>query len=65
MTHNEELTQNKTKFAISGVAFLFCLIWALIGEADIKIVAVSIAFMYFLKYGIEVEMSSIAANGSH
>ena len=65
MTHDQDLNNNITKFVISSVAFAFCLVWALIGEADIKIVAVGITFMYFLKYGIEVEMSAIAANGSH
>ena len=65
MSHNEDLTNNKTKFSIAAVALVFCLIWALIGEADIKIVAVSIAFMYFLKYGIETEMSAISQNSSH
>jgi len=65
MTHKQDLNDNITKFVISGVAFAFCLVWALIGEADIKIVAVAIAFMCFLKYGIAVEMSSIEANGSH
>jgi len=65
MTHNEELTKNKTKFAISSVALVFCLVWAIIGEADIKIIAVSIAFMFFLQHGIATEMSSIDSSGSH
>jgi len=65
MTHNQDLSDNITRFVISSVAFAFCLVWALIGEADIKIVAVGVTFMCFLKYGIAVEMSSIEANGSH
>ena len=65
MTHNEELTTNKTKFAISGVAFVFCLVWALIGESDIKIIAVAIAFMCFLQHGIATEMSAIDSGGTH
>ena len=65
MTHNEDLTNNKIKFTLSTVAFGFCLIWALIGEADIKIIAVSISFMCFLKYGIATEMSAISNDGSH
>ena len=65
MAHNEELVNNKIKFTLSAVAFIFCLIWALIGEADIKIVAVSVSFMCFLKYGIETEMSAISNDGSH
>ena len=65
MTHNEDYTNNKTKFAISGVALIFCLVWALVGESDIKIVAVSIAFMFFLQYGIATEMSAREMDGSH
>jgi len=58
MTSNQEHINNKTGFALSSVALLFCLVWALVGEADIKILAVSISFMYFLKYGIATEMSA-------
>jgi len=60
MTQSNELTENKTHFAIAGVAFLFCLVWAVVGESDMKIVAVSISFMYFLKSGIDMEMSARA-----
>ena len=65
MTRNEELIENKSKWAISAVALLFCLVWALIGEADIKIVAVTLAFIAFLKYGVATEVSSISQDGSH
>jgi len=65
MTHNEELTKYKTRFIISSVAFLFCLIWALVGEADIKIVAVTLTFSCFLFNGIKLEQSAISAGGSH
>ncbi len=60
MAHNNDLVKNKTHLAISSVALLFCLVWALVGEADIKIVAVAITFIYFLKSGIETEMSARA-----
>ncbi len=63
MTHNEETTTIKTKFIIASVALIFCLIWALSGEAGIKIVAVTAAFACFLKYGIDLEMSSNAGGG--
>lgn len=64
MSENE-LTMNKSKLVISSVALLFCLVWALIGEADIKIIAVTIAFICFLKAGIETEMSARAGHDSH
>jgi len=65
MTHNEGLINNKSRLAISAAALLFCLVWALVGEADIKIIAVSISFMFFIKYGIDTEMSSLDSGDSH
>lgn len=65
MTHTQDYTNNKIKFTISSVALVFCLVWALIGESDIKIVAVSIAFMCFLQHGINMEMSAREMDGSH
>ncbi len=64
MSENE-LTVNKSKLVIASVALLFCLVWALIGESDIKIVAVTIAFYCFLKAGIETEMSARELHGAH
>ncbi len=60
MTHNQELIKNKVHLVLSSVALIFCLVWALVGESDIKIVAVTLAFIYFLKSGIETEMSARA-----
>ena len=62
---NNEFTANKTKFAIASVALAFCLVWALIGESNIKIIAVAISFICFLKAGIETEMSARALHGGH
>jgi len=63
--NNEELVKNKTHLAIASVALLFCIVWALVGEADIKIIAVALSFMYFLKSGIETELSARALEGGH
>lgn len=65
MTANQDYTNNKIKFTIAGVALVFCLVWALIGESDIKIIAVSIAFMCVLKHGIATEMSAREMDDSH
>jgi len=64
MAHNEKYN-NKERFSIAAVALIFCMVWALIGESDIKIVAVSIAFMLFLNYGVATEMSSLGDNSVH
>ncbi len=60
MTQNKELIQNKVHFVLSSVALVFCLIWVLVGESDIKIIAIAISFIYFLKSGIDTEMSARA-----
>lgn len=65
MTHDNVATKSKSNFIISSVALLFCLVWALVGEAEIKIVPVTIAFICFLKTGIETEMDSRAKHASH
>ena len=60
MTHNNELMKNKTHLAVSGVALMFCLVWALVGESDVKVIAIAISFIYFLKSGIDTEVSARA-----
>lgn len=60
---NHDSACTKTHLTISSVALIFCLIWVFIGEADIKILAVTVSFIYFLKAGIDTEMCSIAAHG--
>lgn len=64
MSENQ-LIKSKNSLVISSVALLFCLVWALIGESDIKIIAVTVAFVCFLKAGIETEMAARAEHGSH
>ena len=52
---NHDLVKSKMHLVVSAVALVFCIVWALVGEADIKIVAVAIAFMYFLKSAVQTE----------
>ena len=65
MTQHDKLIKSKTILSISAVALLFCLIWALVGESNIKIVAVTLAFICFLKAGIETEMNQRALESHH
>lgn len=65
MSRNEEFINNRSKLIISTIALLFCFVWALVGEADIKIVAVTFAFTLFLKYAVATEMSYLVAEDSH
>jgi len=53
---------NQTHLVLSSVALIFCLVWAFIGTSDIKIVAVTISFIYFLHAAIATEMASIASH---
>jgi len=62
---NNDLTKSKTHLVLSSVALIFCLVWALTGEADIKILAVAVAFIYFLKSGIETESIQRALSSHH
>lgn len=64
MSENE-LSIDNTALTLSSVALVFCIIWALVGESDMKIIAVSIAFMFFLKAGIDMEISSRALHDEH
>jgi hypothetical protein len=53
----------QAKFVISTVALVFAVIWAIIGVSDLKIVASTLAFIFFLRYGIATEMQG--HSGSH
>lgn len=63
MVHNDEQNKHRSRLSIAVVALVFCSVWALIGEADIRIAAVTIAFMSVLKAGIDKEMSEINVSG--
>ena len=62
---NNDLILSKTHLAVSTVALAFCIIWALIGEADIKIIAVTLAFIYFLKSAVVTEDTKRALESHH
>ena len=62
---NSDLEKSKVHLALSSVALLFCIVWALVGEADIKIVAVAVAFMYFLNAAVRTEDISRALHSHH
>ena len=58
MSHAKTDTLLQAKFILSAVALVFAIIWAIIGVSDIKIIASTAAFIFFLKYGIETEMAN-------
>ena len=62
---NNDLVKSKVHLSVSAVALSFCIVWALVGEADIKIVAVAVAFMYFLKSAVQTEDIDRALHAHH
>ena len=59
---NQAVQVNKNWFVGYSIAFLFGIIWAIIGESDVKLIYITVAFIYFLRSGITLEMSSIEQN---
>ncbi|HFU74350.1 MAG TPA: hypothetical protein ENK65_02215 [Helicobacteraceae bacterium] len=56
---------NRSWFIAFSVAFMFGIIWTIIGDNSIKLLFVSIAFLFFLRSAILTEMSAIALNEHH
>jgi len=51
-------TIERSWFIVFSVAFIFGLIWTILGESDWKIVFVTVAFIFFVNAGIKMEMSA-------
>ena len=64
---NNNVQVNKNWFTVYGIAFLFGIIWTMIGESDVKLIYITLSFIYFLRAGIILEKSSIEASdhGGH
>ena len=63
----QEVQTNKNWFIGYGVAFLFGIIWAVVGDSDVKLLYIFIAFVLFLRSGILLEQSMIEqeSHGGH
>jgi hypothetical protein len=56
---------NRSCFIAAGVALLFGIVWAMIGESGAKLAFVAIAFACFLWSGVRTEMSARALHADH
>ncbi|MEA3372369.1 MAG: hypothetical protein U9Q62_01640 [Campylobacterota bacterium] len=56
----EKYTLDRSWFIVYLVAFVFGVVWTLLGESDFKIIYITVAFTCFLRAGINMEMSARA-----
>ncbi|RLA72940.1 MAG: hypothetical protein DRG24_01555 [Epsilonproteobacteria bacterium] len=62
---NHTVQVNKNWFTVYSIAFLFGIIWTMIGESDVRLVYITLSFILFLRAGVILEKSSIEAQGEH
>ena len=55
-----DYTNDRSWFIVCVVAFIFGVIWTILGESDLKIIFITAAFTCFLRAGINMEMSARA-----
>ena len=70
MTHQDEITQEdlltaKNWFYGLSFAMVFAIIWAILGENDIKILFIAVTFTLFLRAGIKYDETERALNTHH
>ena len=54
---------DRSWFIVYTVAFIFGIVWTLLGDSNVKLVFITAAFMCFLRAGIDMEMSARALHG--
>jgi len=50
--------KNRSWFIVFSVAFVFGIVWTIVGDSNMKIAFISIAFLFFLRYGVLTEASA-------
>ena len=61
----DTVEKSRVLFVLASVGFIFTLIWALIGENNLKMLAVFVGYACFLYRGIDYEMNIRAQNTHH
>jgi hypothetical protein len=56
---------NRSWFVIFSAALVFGIVWTIIGENDMKIAFIAVAFALFLRSGILLEMSARKLHAGH
>ena len=60
-----EYTTNRSWFIAFSVAMVFGIVWTILGESSMKVVFATVAFICFLRAGINLEMSARKLSGPH
>jgi len=60
-----QLTTDRNWFFGLSFAMLFAIVWAILGESNIKMLFVAVTFILFLRAGVNYEMTSRALNDHH
>ena len=50
-------------FVLSSIAFAFSVVWTIVGDSDVKIIAITLTFMMFIMTGVNMEKSAIKHSG--
>ncbi len=58
-----DYTNDRSWFIVYLVAFVFGIIWTILGEDDLKIIFITATFTCFIRAGIQMEMSARALDG--
>ena len=64
MAHKVDHT-DRNWFIIYSVAFIFGLVWAMVGDSNTKILFVTVTFGLFLYSGIKMELNALKAHKAH
>jgi len=69
MPTSEEMLRNQAQyvtdrswFIVFSIALIFGFVWTIVGESNLKIVYITIAFIFFLNAMIKMEMTSRKIN---
>ena len=68
MATQEQINKHSTDkmmFVLSSIAFIFGIVWVVLGDSNIKLVYAPLAFAFFLHSMISAEKSGIALGGAH
>jgi hypothetical protein len=63
MKHHEN--NDKNWFIVASVAFIFGIVWALVGDEASKVFYAAGSFAFFLYTGISMELNAIASHKAH
>lgn len=63
MAHHKN--NDKNWFIVASVAFVFGIVWALVGDEPSKLFFAAASFAFFLYTGINMELNALHSHKSH